>query len=76
MRGELRIWEDKKAVLSIIEGSLRAEDAYRIVEGLRKANDDPTLLTFNFPVDVIHLDGTCEFVGLEVTPATREEHPA
>lgn len=64
VRGELHIWEDGKAVLTIVEGELAPEMAWHIVQGLKAANDDPKLLVFNFPVTTIHEQGSIEYVGL------------
>lgn len=64
MKGELHVWEDGKAILTIVEGALSHEDAWAIVEGMKKANNDPLLLTFNFPVEVIREDGPITFLGV------------
>ncbi len=72
MKGELHIWEDGKAILTIIEGNLEPDDAYRIVEGMKKANKDFALLTFNFPVEVIHEKGDVDFMGVGVPVDTAE----
>lgn len=64
MKGELHIWPDGKALLTITEGELQPEEAWAIVQAMKKVNDDPKLLTFNFPVEVIHEEGPIEFVGV------------
>lgn len=64
VKGELHIWEDGKAILTIVAGELRPEMAWAIVKGMKAANDDPKLLVFNFPVETIYEQGTIEYVGL------------
>jgi hypothetical protein len=62
MKGVLHVWEDGKALLTIVEGELTNEMAWDIVQGLKRANGQAALLAFNFPVEVIHEQGGIEFI--------------